>query len=89
MPTAYAGIIMLVQIDLHIHRQQEQVFDVIFVREHQGWAAPQRKVRWGGEDSRAVSLPTRDAVPWCPGKKSRACPTTLTGCSPDHWRSPQ
>lgn len=35
VPTAYAGTITFVKIDLHIHRQQEEVFDVFF---HQGAA---------------------------------------------------
>lgn len=72
-------------IDLHIHRQQEQVFDVVFVGKQQDWAAWQGKSRWGRGDRRAVSLPTRDTVTQCPGKRSRACPTTLTRSRRQTW----
>lgn len=85
-PTAYAGTITFVQIDLHIHRQQEQVFDVVFVGEQQDWAAPKGKVSRGGGDSRAVPSPTRDAVTQRPGKRSRARqpPWPDPDSSPDH-----
>lgn len=84
-PTAYAGTITFEQIDLHIHTQQEQVFDVIFVREQQDRAALQGEVSWGGGDSRAVTSLTRDAVTQCPGKRSRACPATLTRSRQQSW----